>query len=120
VFNAHRLGEDAWLPDDAIMCNAEQVQVDGGEAWQMTHLNFSQKVLHLSLIVLRESRLALRSTLRSSLEASLVQHMCLCEAQISLSAFRAGKDFVAKWAGKFELADLEGPRGEYLRRKYGL
>ena len=32
----------------------------------------------------------------------------------------AGQDFVAKWAGKFELADLEGPRGEYLRRKYGL
>ena len=32
----------------------------------------------------------------------------------------AGKDFVAKWAGKFESADLEGPRGEYLRRKYGL
>jgi hypothetical protein len=32
----------------------------------------------------------------------------------------AGKDFVAKWAGKFESADLEGPRGDYLRRKYGL
>lgn len=32
----------------------------------------------------------------------------------------AGKDFVSKWAGKFELAKLEGPRGEYLRRKYDL
>lgn len=32
----------------------------------------------------------------------------------------AGKDFVAKWAGKFELADLGGARGEYLRHKYGL
>jgi hypothetical protein len=32
----------------------------------------------------------------------------------------AGKDFVTKWAGKFELADLEGARGEYLRHKYGL
>lgn len=32
----------------------------------------------------------------------------------------AGKDFIAKWAGKFKLADVQGPRGEYLRRKYGL
>lgn len=32
----------------------------------------------------------------------------------------AGEDFAAKWAGKFELADREGPRGEYLRQKYGL
>lgn len=31
-----------------------------------------------------------------------------------------GKDFVAKWAGKFESADLKGPRGEYTRHKYGL
>ena len=32
----------------------------------------------------------------------------------------AGKDFVAKWAGKFERAEIKGPRGEYLRKKYGL
>lgn len=33
---------------------------------------------------------------------------------------KAAQDFVAKWAGKFEPSDLEGSRGEYLRRKYGL
>lgn len=32
----------------------------------------------------------------------------------------ADKDFVSKWAGQFAVADLEGPRGEYLRRKHSL
>jgi hypothetical protein len=41
-------------------------------------------------------------------------------AEATGSRKSAGKDFVTKWAGKFEVADLKGSRGEYLRHKYGL
>ena len=41
-------------------------------------------------------------------------------AEATGSRKSADKDFVTKWAGKFELADLKGARGEYLRHKYGL
>ena len=41
-------------------------------------------------------------------------------AEVTGSRKTAGKDFVTKWTGKFELADLDGARGEYLRHKYGL
>jgi len=38
VFNAHRLPPDLVLPDDAIIFNAEQVQLDGptGEGWKVS------------------------------------------------------------------------------------
>jgi hypothetical protein len=38
AFNAHRLPEDVVLPEDSILYNAEQVQVDGllGEAWRQS------------------------------------------------------------------------------------
>lgn len=32
----------------------------------------------------------------------------------------SAEGFVAKWRGKFKLAERKGPRAEYLRRKYGL
>lgn len=32
----------------------------------------------------------------------------------------ADRSFASKWAGQFKLADLEGPRGKYLQRKYNL
>jgi hypothetical protein len=41
-------------------------------------------------------------------------------AEATGSRKSADKDFVTKWAGKFELTDLKGARGEYLRHKYGL